>query len=178
MSPLPGWHPLVVHFPLALIVVAAALLLAARLLRSASLAATAATVGTWNLCLGAVAAVFALGTGLAAVIDLDVGAAARQAISLHMRWALFTTLMLVLLAVWRGAGTAQESRPSWLFIVVLLAASAALGVTGYRGAKNVYEYGVGVKKIAVRSVEIPHGEQIRDSAIYCAGMDPVKYAIT
>ena len=178
MSPLPGWHPLVVHFPLALILVAAALLLAARVLRNTSLAATAATVGTWNLCLGAVAAVFALGTGLAAVIDLDVGTAARQAISLHLRWALFTTLVVVLLAVWRGAGTAQESRPSWIFIVVLLAASAALTFTGYRGGKNVYEYGLGVKKIAVRPVELPHGEQIGDIAIYCAGMAPVKYAIT
>jgi len=157
MSPLPGWHPLVVHFPLALILVAAALLLAARLLRNASLAATAATVGTWNLCLGALAALFALGTGLAGVIDLDVGAAARQAISLHMRWALFTTLALVLLAVWRGAGTAQESRPSWIFIIVLLAASAALVFTGYRGGKNVYEYGLGVKKIAARPVETPIG---------------------
>jgi uncharacterized membrane protein len=153
-------------------------LLAARLLRNASLAATAATVGTWNLCLGAVAALFALGTGLAGVIDLDVGEAARQSISLHMRWALFTTLTLVMLAVWRGAGTAQASRPSWLFIVVLLAASAALGVTGYRGGKNVYEYGVGVKKIAVRPVEMPHGEQVYDLVTYCAGMVPVKYAIT
>lgn len=178
MSPLPGWHPLVVHFPLALILVAAALLLAARLLRNASLAATAATVGTWNLCLGALAALFALSTGLAGVIGLDVGEAARQAISLHMRWALFSTLILVLLAVWRGAGTAQASRPSWLFIVVLLAASAALGVTGYRGGKNVYEYGVGVKKIAVRPVEIPHGEQPSTLKSYCAGMSPVKYAIT
>ncbi len=127
MSPSPGWHPLVVHFPIALVVVAAALLLAARLLRSETLASTAATVGTWNLCLGAVAAVLALGSGLGAVLDLDVSAAARAAISQHMKWAMFTTLVLVLLAVWRGAGTAAGSRPSWVFIVVLLAATAALG---------------------------------------------------
>jgi hypothetical protein len=53
-----------------------------------------------------------------------------------------------------------------------------LGVTGYRGGKNVFEYGVGVKKIAVRPVEIPHGEQIYDLKNYWAGMAPVKYAIT
>jgi hypothetical protein len=64
---------------------------------------------------------------------------------------MFSTLALVLLAVWRGAGTAPASRPSWVFIVVLLAAAAALAVTGYRGGENVYEFGVGVKKIAVRS---------------------------
>jgi uncharacterized membrane protein len=135
---------MVVHFPLALVVTAASLLVAARLLRQERHAAILATVGTWNLCLGAVAALFGLATGVAAVIDLHVGVAARQAISLHVKWAIFTSLALVLLAVWRGAGTAQESRPSWLFIAVLVAATAALIVTGYRGGENVYTYGIGV----------------------------------
>jgi uncharacterized membrane protein len=133
-----------VHFPLALVVSGALFLVAARLLRQEHHAATLATVGTWNLCLGAVAALFALATGLAAVLDLHVGLAARQAISLHVKWAIFTTLALVLLAVWRGAGVASESRPSWVFIVVLAAATAALVMTGYRGGQNVYQYGIGV----------------------------------
>jgi uncharacterized membrane protein len=140
----PGWHPMVVHFPLALVVTAASFLAAARLLRQERYSATLATVGTWNLCLGAIAALFALATGLAAVLDLHVGLAARQSISLHVKWAIFTTLALVLLAVWRGAGAAQESQPSWVFIVVLVAATAALVMTGYRGGQNVYEYGIGV----------------------------------
>ncbi len=143
----PGWHPIIVHFPLALVITSASLLAAAHLLRSERNAATLATVGTWNLCLGALAALFALASGLAAVLDLHVGAAAHQAISLHLKWAIFTTLALVLLAVWRGAGSAPESRPSRLFIVVLLAATAALMVTGYRGGQNVYRYGVGVSLI-------------------------------
>jgi uncharacterized membrane protein len=160
MSPSPNWHPLVVHFPIALILSATALLLAARLLRSEALAASAATVGTWNLCLGAAAALFALATGLSAVLDLDVSTAARQAISLHLKWAMLTTLLLVLLAVWRGAGSAARSRPSWVFLIVLFAASAALSFTAYRGGKNVFEYGIGVKKIAARSFEAPHGDPI------------------
>jgi uncharacterized membrane protein len=173
MSPLPNWHPLVVHFPIALVLSATALLLAARLLRNESLAGTIATVGTWNLCLGAVAALFALATGLSAVLDLDVSAAVRQAISLHLKWAMLTTLLLVLLAVWRGAGSASRSRPSWIFLIVLIAASAALSFTGYRGGKNVFEYGVGVKKIAARSFEEPRGDPIVTACPYCAGMDPV-----
>jgi uncharacterized membrane protein len=140
----PGWHPMAVHFPLALVVSAALLLTAARLLRQERHAATLATVGTWNLCLGAVAALFALASGLAALIDLHVGPAARQAISLHVKWAIFTTLALVFLAVWRGAGAEQESRPSWVFIAILAAATAALIMTGYRGGQNVYQYGIGV----------------------------------
>jgi uncharacterized membrane protein len=150
MSLLPGWHPMVVHFPLALIVTAAALLPAARVLRKEALAATLGVVGTWNLCLGAAAALFALATGLAAVAGLQVDAAAHLAISVHLRWAVFSSLMLVLLAVWRGAGNAPESRPSWIFLAVLLVATAALIVTGYRGGLNVYRHGVGVHVAAAR----------------------------
>ena len=175
VSLMPGWHPIVVHFPLALNFSATLLLLTARLLRRESLAATLATVGTWNLCLGAVAAVFALATGLAAVLNLNVGVAARQAISLHMKWAIFTSLALVLLAVWRGAGTAQTSRPSWIFIIVLLAATLGLIVTGYRGGQNVYRFGVGVERLAVRA---PGSAARRSICHYCEGMSPVKYVST
>jgi uncharacterized membrane protein len=160
MNLLPGWHPLAVHFPLALVFVAVPLFLAARLSRNEAIASTTATVATWNLCIGAAAALFALGTGLAGVLDLDVGAAARQSISLHARWAMFTALALVLLAVWRGAGVAQRSRPSWLFIIVLIGAATALTVTGYLGGQNVYDFGVGVKRPAAQSVEAPRGNRI------------------
>jgi uncharacterized membrane protein len=144
MTMVPGWHPMIVHFPLALGVTSALLLTAARLARRERYVSILAMVGTWNLCLGAIAALFALATGLAAALGLDVGAAAHQAISSHLKWAALTTLLLVLLAVWRGAGSAQDSRPSWSFIAVLLMMAAALIVTGYRGGQNVYRFGIGV----------------------------------
>jgi uncharacterized membrane protein len=135
---------MVVHFPLALVITGTSCLLASRLLRRTDHAATLATVGTWNLCLGATAALFALGTGLGAVVGLQVDVSAHRAISLHLKWAIFTSLALVLLAVWRGAGNEQTSRPSWIFLAALLAATAALIATGYRGGENVYRFGVGV----------------------------------
>ena len=146
MNLLPGWHPLVVHFPVALTLTAGLFLIAAKLARGEPLAATLATVGTWNLCVAAVAALFALATGLAGVLDLQVGAAAHAAIAAHVKWAIFTSLALILAAVWRGAATAQQSRPSWLFVVVLAAICIALSATAYRGAENVYRYGIGVQR--------------------------------
>ena len=138
---------MLVHFPLALIITAAAMLLLARCLRG-SMAEALAVAGTWNLCLGAIAALFAIGTGMAAVLDLHLAVAAKEAVSIHVKWALFTSVELLLLAVWRGAGNAQNSRPSWLFLLVLLAATAALIETGYRGGQNVYRFGVGVERAA------------------------------
>jgi uncharacterized membrane protein len=140
------WHPIAVHFPLAL-VVTATLALSASCLKSVSRhAAALATVGTWNLCLGAIAALCALATGLAAVVDLELPPAARLAVALHVKWAIFSSVALLLLAAWRGAGVPQEARPSRFFLGVLWAVTAALIVTGYRGGQNVYRYGVGVNR--------------------------------
>lgn len=141
------WHPIAVHFPLALVTTGAAALTAARLFERRS--ATLATLGTWNLCLGAVGALAALATGLAAVASVEIGVAARAAVSLHIRWAMFSTAGLLLIAAWRGAGAAQDERPSRWFLGVLWALVAALVVTGYRGGQNVYRYGVAVSRASV-----------------------------
>ena len=144
MISLPEWHPIAVHFPLALTVTGALALSAARARMLERHAAALALVGTWNLCLGAIGALLALGTGLAAVVSLELGPAARSAVALHVKWAIFTAAALILLAVWRGAGTDPKSRPSGLFLLLLWTATAALLATGYRGGENVYRFGVGV----------------------------------
>jgi uncharacterized membrane protein len=144
MIPLPEWHPIAVHFPLALTVTGALALSAARAKTFERHGATVGVVGTWNLCLGALGVLFALGTDLAAVAGLELEPAARAAVAVHVKWAIFTSAALLLLAVWRGAGTDPKSRPSGFFLLLLWAVTAALVVTGYRGGENVYRFGVGV----------------------------------
>jgi uncharacterized membrane protein len=92
---------------------------------------------------------FALGTGLAAVIGLHVGAAAREAISSHVKSAILTAVLVLSAALWRGTGVAQEARPSLGFLLVMWVATSSLIVTGYRGGQNVYRHGVGVSVDAV-----------------------------
>ena len=144
MIALHEWHPMAVHFPLALTVTGALALSGARLVPPARHGATLAVVGTGNLCLGALGALLAVGTGLAAVASLELAPSARAAVGLHVKWAIFTTAALALLAVWRGAGTDPKSRPSGAFLVILWVITAALIVTAYRGGQNVYRFGVGV----------------------------------
>jgi uncharacterized membrane protein len=163
MQIVPGWHPIVVHFPLALIVTAAVSLSLARILRGAPLAASLANLGTWNLCLGAVGVFLALGTGLAATIGLQVDPAAHQAISAHVKSAVVTTMLVLLVAVWRGVGADPNARPTWGFLLLLWLATAALTVTGYRGGQNVYRYGVGVETGNARPDASLHRGSIRGS---------------
>lgn len=140
----PGWHPIVVHFPLALIVTAAVVLTLSKWVPDERMAATLARVGTFNLCVGAILLLLALGTGLAASIDLQLAGPARQAVAAHVKSAVVTTILTLLAAVWRGAGTDADSRATSGFLLVLWMATAALTVTGYRGGQNVYRYGIGV----------------------------------
>jgi uncharacterized membrane protein len=158
MIPLPEWHPMAVHFPLALTVTSALALSVARVAPPERYGATLALVGTWNLCLGAVGALFALGTGLAAVASLEIAPTARAAVGLHIKWAIFAMGALALLAVWRGAGVDANSRPSRAFLVILWAVTAALIVTAYRGGQNVYRYGIGVTQGAVLEQRSGGGE--------------------
>jgi uncharacterized membrane protein len=141
------WHPLFVHFPLALTVTATAAFLAARLLGAAGSARALSLVGTWNLFGGAIGALFALGSGLVALIGMQLAPAAHAAVALHAGWAMLSVCALLALAVWRGAGAPFDARPSLPFLGVLLLATAALIVTGYRGGENVYRYGVGVAAV-------------------------------
>jgi uncharacterized membrane protein len=135
-----------VHFPVALIVTAAMCLTAARWISPPARAAAIATVGSWNLGIGAISVLVALGTGLAAVIDLHVGPSAHQAIAAHVKSAILTTLLIMLAALWRGFGVASDSRPTVGFLVVLWLATASMTVTGYRGGLNVYRHGIGVSE--------------------------------
>ncbi len=154
---IPGWHPLVVHFPLALCTTGAVALLCARLAGNDALARSLAIVGTWNLCAGAAATLIAIATGIAALTRLHVDAAAHEAISMHVKWAMLASMMLVLIAVWRGAGNAQDQRPGDVMLVLLAVAGAALLYTGYRGDLNVYRHGVGVSVEAPCGRPLPHG---------------------
>jgi uncharacterized membrane protein len=138
------WHPIAVHFPLALVITGAVTLTASRVKSFERHGAALATVGTWNLCLGAIGVLFALGTGLAAMVSIHLEPAARAAVGLHVKWAVFTSVGILLLAVWRGAGNPPEAKPSALLLIVLWGVTAALIVTGYRGGQNVYRYGVAV----------------------------------
>ena len=144
MQIIPGWHPIIVHFATAGSISGVLALLAARLLPGQIAPRRCAVFGTFSLCMGALFCLLALMSGIAAVWDVQLAAPARAAVSLHVKWAFFTTLVVLLLAVWRAAGAAAEEPPSNVFLAVAVAALAAVTVTAYLGAENVYRFGIGV----------------------------------
>jgi uncharacterized membrane protein len=136
------WHPMIVHFPLALVLTAAACLIASHFVRRANLAHSLAIAGTWNLSLGAVSVLIAAGSGFAAAMQPHESAAPTM--SAHMSWAIFSGLSILSLAIFRAAGRGANIRPTRRFLLLLSVASLALIITGFYGGENVYRFGLGV----------------------------------
>lgn len=97
---LQNFHPLVVHFPLALLPAAAFLYLLAALSRRESLAWS----GLWCLVLGAAGGGAAAATGLYAVEGVMVDPTVRaRLLDVHERWMLATTALAVALPPGRSS---------------------------------------------------------------------------
>lgn len=149
MTLVPGWapnlHPLVIHFPIVLLIAAAMVDLVDALFERPAWLGTAAT----NLYVaGAGAAIAAYLTGQQAAATVFLPGMAHPIVDDHRAWALLTAWYFGIVAVARlsarlaGFPRARSHR-------VLLLTAGLIGVlflqqTAERGARLVFEHGVGV----------------------------------
>jgi uncharacterized membrane protein len=133
---IPNLHPAVVHFPIALTIVAFILGLAARLFRQSASSTSLAAAGYYVLILAAVSAVAAVGFGwLAFNSTMNHDDAGHAAMLLHRAWAIPTAVGLVLLAI------CPMSIP---VLVCLAGLSMSVATTAWLGGEVVYRHGIGV----------------------------------
>lgn len=133
-------HPIVVHFPIALLLTALGLDALALVLRREALH----RVALWNLVLGTVGAAATVLTGLQAERVAKHTFEIHQVMELHKRLGLSTLALAVALSAWRLIARhhlALRGRLALLLAGTLLA-GAVIG-TGYLGGRLVYEFGVG-----------------------------------
>jgi len=149
LAVLPAWapnlHPLVVHFPIALLTAALVADLVSLLLPRATWADTTA------VCLypaGAASAFAAYLSGRQAAAGVLVPGMAQTLVRDHWNWALATTICFALVATTRlGIALSGRRPPFWVRAGAVAAGCAGvlmLVQTGERGARLVYEFGVGV----------------------------------
>jgi uncharacterized membrane protein len=148
-SLLPAWapnlHPLLVHFPIAWLTAALIVDVASLFLPRAAWAGTMAAIlyptgalSAWVTYLsGRQAAATVLTPGMAHALVLD-----------HWNWALATSICFSAVAAVRfGFIVLRRHPPFWARAALTVAALAGMMLlfeTGERGARLVYEYGVGV----------------------------------
>lgn len=146
---LPDWapniHPLVVHFPIAWWIAAVIVDLIALTLPRASWANTTASV---LYPAGAISAGVAYFTGRRAASTVMTPGMAHAIVLQHWNWALGTTLGFALIALVRISLLVLQRKPPRSIRLMLAVAGLAgllcLIETGERGARLVFQQGVGV----------------------------------
>ena len=133
-------HPLVVHFPLALLPVATLFYLLAWLSGRDSLAWTA----LWLLVVGSVSGAVAAGTGLYADEGVMVDPSVReQLLDPHKLWMLSTLGSSAVLTIWALLRRPFPTRGRGVFVLLLLVVLAVMAHGADYGGRLVYDYNAG-----------------------------------
>lgn len=145
---IPNWHPLFVHFPIALISLSAFFHLVVILLcKQPRCSSHCAVLAHSTLWLGALAALPTVILGWMASNTVNHDEAGHAAMLLHRSWALATLSVLTVLAVLDAWRHKADALPTWPFAVAVVLASALVASTAWHGAELVYRHGLGVMSL-------------------------------
>jgi uncharacterized membrane protein len=133
-------HPLVVHYPVALLTLSALLYVIAWVLRRDSWAWAA----LWMLAFGTVGAALAVWTGLRADAGVMVAQSVRDHILIHHKQVMISVLaMSVVLSAWALSARPMPRRGRAGFIVLMVAMALLTATGADYGAWMVYGYNAG-----------------------------------
>jgi len=166
---LPNWHPIFVHFTVALLTMSVVFyvlhLVLPRAHRQQYAMVLLAQVNLW---IGTSFAVITAIAGWFAYNSVAHDTPSHAAMTEHRNWALVTLAVFFLLTLWSIASRKRKKAPVF-FVIILLLAGGLLTSTAWHGAESVYRYGLGVMSIPKSSGEghaheHPDGEGHADTA--------------
>ncbi|MDZ4140542.1 MAG: DUF2231 domain-containing protein [Methylotenera sp.] len=154
---IPNLHPLLVHFPIALISVSAFFYVAAIVAQGKPACARhCAVLAHTTLWLGALAALPTVFFGWQAFNSVNHDDAGHAAMLVHRAWALGTLAVLVVLASWDIWRSKVDSAPVWWFTVAVIGAWGMVATTAWHGGELVYRHGLGVMSLPAAESGQPH----------------------
>jgi uncharacterized membrane protein len=133
-------HPLIVHFPIALLFTAALVYWLGVFARRESWL----WGGLWMLVLGALAAAAATATGLDAAPGVMLAPSVKTALLLsHKRIMIAVAILSAALALWAIAARPMPARGRGVFLATLVLMAALLAKGADYGGRMVYDYNAG-----------------------------------
>lgn len=140
---IPNWHPIFVHFTIALLSTASLLIVASLFFRN-NFGEKLLNGGYLNLWLGCLFATATVAAGFHAYATVAHDTASHAAMTDHRNWALATASLFWVLGLCAIPLYRADKKRHPAFVAGLVMATALLMVTGWKGAEVVYRHGIGV----------------------------------
>ena len=138
---IPNWHPLLVHFTLALIITSSAFFVLSRIMKKKG--TVFVTVAKWTLWVGAGVTIFTVVAGFDAYNTVNHDDAGHAIMKVHRLWAIITLGVTLVVAFW----VYKAKAISTAIVAASVILSGLAGTAGYFGAELVYRHGIGVMRM-------------------------------
>jgi len=143
----PALHPLIVHFPFALLTLSVLAQWAGLWRRNPGLS----TFAWWTQVWGTIGLALAVGTGLLAKSTVKIPEAALALISTHEQLAFLSASAFAILFFWRiPSSPGLPKGYELLFLVVFTVAVGVMLAGAWFGGEMVYRFGVGVSRTGLQ----------------------------
>lgn len=124
------FHPVIVHFPIALFIFGAFLEFLGRYRKDDVVRG----VAFWNLLFGTIATLVAIPTGFIAALRLGYPLAVGTPVFLHLSLGISAALLMLGVVLWRRTNLVTH-KAYWMLLAL---AAAAVGIAGHFGGQMVY----------------------------------------
>ncbi len=143
---IPNWHPVFVHFTVALLSLSVILFVVSNFVTGV-LREQWLIVARWSLWFGAGITLLTGLAGLEAYNTVAHDTASHEAMTEHRNWAISVIILFPLLAVWVAHCVRCGKSLGKGFIVSMLVGGVLLLSTAWHGGEVVYRYGLGVMSL-------------------------------
>ena len=144
---IPNWHPIFVHFTVALLSLSVICFVIQRPLAETIIGDNFLIVARYSLWLGVLMSIVTVIAGWDAYNTVNHDDLSHAAMTEHRNWGLATFALFAFLGLWWKIVSGIDEKASLIFILCLLIGAGLLGSTTYKGSQLVFKFGLGVQSL-------------------------------
>jgi len=147
---LPNWHPLFVHFTVALFSMSVVFFVVQLPFAKTEIGDNFMVIARYSLWLGVLFSIATIIAGWDAYNTVNHDTPSHSAMTDHRNWGLVTFAVFVFSAIWWKIVKNTSEKASLAFLLCLFVGAGLLVNTGHKGSQLVYKFGLGVKSLPAK----------------------------
>ena len=144
---IPNWHPIFVHFTVALLTMSVIFYWLGRFIPSQRWQHEFIIIARWCLWATAIITIITVSLGFYAYYTVAHDEIVHVVMTTHRNWAVIALVIIWLITLWSWFIYRRNKKISVFFLMALLFVLATVTVTAWYGGELVFRYGVGVMSL-------------------------------